>query len=79
MPLEILAEEDEARLISLGIMSGLRFHLPLGLFLDIGGGSVEIDGCQCRQYFLPVQFASGPVASPKNFCPRTRLVTKEIK
>ena len=23
-------------------MSGLRFHLPLGLFLDIGGGSVEL-------------------------------------
>ncbi|HEY3168819.1 MAG TPA: Ppx/GppA family phosphatase, partial [Candidatus Binatia bacterium] len=36
--LEVLSEEDEARLISLGIMSGLRFHLPLGLFLDIGGG-----------------------------------------
>jgi exopolyphosphatase/guanosine-5'-triphosphate,3'-diphosphate pyrophosphatase len=32
VPLEILPEEEEARLISLGIMSGLRFHLPLGLF-----------------------------------------------
>ena len=42
IPLEVLSEEDEARLISLGIMSGLRFHLPLGLFLDIGGGSVEL-------------------------------------
>ena len=38
----MLSEEEEARLISLGIMSGLRFHLPLGLFLDIGGGSVEL-------------------------------------
>ena len=42
MPLEILSEEEEARLISLGIISGLRFHLPLGLFLDIGGGSLEM-------------------------------------
>lgn len=42
IPLEALSEDDEARLISLGIMSGLRFHLPLGLFLDIGGGSVEL-------------------------------------
>jgi exopolyphosphatase / guanosine-5'-triphosphate,3'-diphosphate pyrophosphatase len=42
IPLEVLSEEAEARLISLGIMSGLRFHLPLGLFLDIGGGSVEL-------------------------------------
>ena len=42
VPLEALPEQEEARLISLGIMSGLRFHLPLGLFLDIGGGSVEL-------------------------------------
>src|SRR5581483_5090579 len=42
VPLEVLPEEEEARLISLGIMSGLHFHLPLGLFLDIGGGSVEM-------------------------------------
>lgn len=40
--LEVLPEEQEARLISLGIMSGLHFNLPLGLFLDIGGGSVEL-------------------------------------
>src|SRR5215510_3440350 len=40
--LEILSEEDEARLISLGILSGLKFDPPLGLFLDIGGGSVEL-------------------------------------
>ena len=42
VPMQILSAEDEARLISLGIMSGLRFHLPLGLFLDIGGGSIEL-------------------------------------
>jgi exopolyphosphatase/guanosine-5'-triphosphate,3'-diphosphate pyrophosphatase len=40
--LEILSEDDEARLISLGILSGLKFDPPLGLFMDIGGGSVEL-------------------------------------
>lgn len=39
--LDVLSEEDEARFISLGILSGLKFDPPLGLFLDIGGGSVE--------------------------------------
>ncbi len=42
VPFEVLPEKDEARLISLGILSGLRFDIPLGLFMDIGGGSVEI-------------------------------------
>jgi exopolyphosphatase/guanosine-5'-triphosphate,3'-diphosphate pyrophosphatase len=40
--LEILSEDDEARMISLGILSGLKFDPPLGLFMDIGGGSVEL-------------------------------------
>jgi exopolyphosphatase/guanosine-5'-triphosphate,3'-diphosphate pyrophosphatase len=42
VPVEILSEKEEARMISLGILSGLKFDLPLGLFMDIGGGSVEI-------------------------------------
>src|SRR5262245_28469143 len=42
VPLEVLPEHEEARLISRGILSGLRFDIPLGLFMDIGGGSVEI-------------------------------------
>jgi exopolyphosphatase/guanosine-5'-triphosphate,3'-diphosphate pyrophosphatase len=40
--LEVLSEEEEARLISVGILSGLKFDPPLGLFIDIGGGSVEL-------------------------------------
>ena len=40
--LEVLSEEDEARLISFGIRSGLKFDPIVGLFMDIGGGSVEI-------------------------------------
>ena len=33
-------------MISLGILSGLKFDPPLGLFMDIGGGSV---GTGCRE------------------------------
>src|SRR4029079_18474258 len=40
--LEVLPEQEEARLISLGIATGLKFDLSMGLFMDIGGGSVEI-------------------------------------
>ena len=40
--LEILSEENEARLISVGTLSGLKFDPPLGLFMDIGGGSVDL-------------------------------------
>lgn len=42
VPLEILSEQDEARLIGLGVASGLRDDVVLGLFVDIGGGSVDL-------------------------------------
>ena len=67
IPLEVLSEQDEARLISLGIMSGLRFHLPLGLFLDIGGGSVELTVADPSNIFLPVQPASRRGSSDREF------------
>ncbi|MEX0804396.1 MAG: Ppx/GppA phosphatase family protein [Candidatus Binatia bacterium] len=59
IPLEILS--DEARLISLGIMSGLRFHLPLGLFLDIGGGSVELAIANSNSIFCLFSLPLGAV------------------
>jgi exopolyphosphatase/guanosine-5'-triphosphate,3'-diphosphate pyrophosphatase len=61
IPLEVLSEEDEARLISLGIMSGLRFHLPLGLFVDIGGGSVEISVANASNLFCVFSLPLGAV------------------
>ena len=59
--LEILSEDEEARLISLGIMSGLRFHLPLGLFLDIGGGSVELSVANTTNTFCLFSLPLGAV------------------
>jgi exopolyphosphatase/guanosine-5'-triphosphate,3'-diphosphate pyrophosphatase len=47
--------------MSLGIMSGLRFHLPLGLFLDFGGGSVEITVANTSNIFCLFSLPLGAV------------------
>ena len=67
IPLEVLSEQDEARLISLGIMSGLRFHLPLGLFLDIGGGSVELTVADPSNTFCLFSLPLGAVRLSEQF------------
>jgi exopolyphosphatase/guanosine-5'-triphosphate,3'-diphosphate pyrophosphatase len=67
LPLEILPEKEEARLISLGIMSGLRFHLPLGLFLDIGGGSVELTVADATNTFCLFSLPLGAVRLTEGF------------
>jgi exopolyphosphatase/guanosine-5'-triphosphate,3'-diphosphate pyrophosphatase len=67
VPLEVLSEKDEARLISLGIMSGLRFHLPLGLFIDIGGGSVELSVANTANTFCLFSLPLGAVRLTENF------------
>jgi exopolyphosphatase / guanosine-5'-triphosphate,3'-diphosphate pyrophosphatase len=61
VPLEVLSEEDEARLISVGIMSGLQFHLPLGLFVDIGGGSIELAVANTTNVFCLFSLPLGAV------------------
>ncbi len=67
MPLEILPEEEEARLISLGIMSGLQFHLPLGLFLDIGGGSLELSVADATNNYCLFSLPLGAVRLTESF------------
>ena len=67
VPLEVLSEKDEARLIGLGIMSGLRFHLPLGLFLDIGGGSVELTVADASNTFCLFSLPLGAVRLTEKF------------
>ena len=67
IPLEALSEQDEARLISVGIMSGLRFHLPLGLFLDIGGGSVELTVADPTNTFCLFSLPLGAVRLTESF------------
>jgi exopolyphosphatase/guanosine-5'-triphosphate,3'-diphosphate pyrophosphatase len=79
VPLEIVAEEDEARLINLGIMSGLRFHLPLGLFLDIGGGSVEISIANTSNVFCIFSLPLGAVRLTESFLASDPPRQREIK
>ncbi len=79
IPLEVLSEEEEARLISLGIMSGLRFHLPLGLFLDIGGGSVELAVANTTNIFCLFSLPLGAVRLTESFMATDPPRHKEIR
>ena len=79
MPLEILSEEEEARLISLGIMSGLQFHLPLGLFLDIGGGSLELSVADATNNYCLFSLPLGAVRLTESFFSADPPRQKETK
>jgi len=79
VPLEVLSEEEEARLIGLGIMSGLRFHLPLGLFLDIGGGSVELSVANTSNTFCLFSLPLGAVRLTEQFIAHDPPHRKEVK
>lgn len=79
MPLEILSEEDEARLISLGIISGLRFHLPLGLFLDIGGGSLEMAVANSTNNYCLFSLPLGAVRLTERFMTSDPPRNKDLK
>jgi exopolyphosphatase/guanosine-5'-triphosphate,3'-diphosphate pyrophosphatase len=79
VPLEVLSEQDEARLISLGIMSGLRFNLPLGLFLDIGGGSVELAVANTTNTFCLFSLPLGAVRLTERFIANDPPHRKEVK
>jgi exopolyphosphatase/guanosine-5'-triphosphate,3'-diphosphate pyrophosphatase len=79
IPLEVISEEQEARLISLGIMSGLRFHLPLGLFLDIGGGSVELAVANTTNIFCLFSLPLGAVRLTEAFIATDPPRKKEIR
>jgi exopolyphosphatase/guanosine-5'-triphosphate,3'-diphosphate pyrophosphatase len=67
VPLEVISEEQEARLISAGIMSGLRFDPPLGFFVDIGGGSVEVAVANRTNTFCLFSLPLGAVRLTERF------------
>ncbi|HTM10767.1 MAG TPA: Ppx/GppA phosphatase family protein [Verrucomicrobiae bacterium] len=77
--LEVISAEEEARLISLGVMSGLRFDLPLGLFFDIGGGSVEAAIANRSNTFCLFSLPLGAVRLTERFLRGDPPANKEIK
>src|SRR3989475_8636359 len=79
VPLEVLSEKDEARLISLGIISGLRFHLPLGLFLDIGGGSLEMAVANSTNNYCLFSLPLGAVRLTEKYLTSDPPRNKELK
>ncbi|MGE5817902.1 MAG: HD domain-containing protein [Deltaproteobacteria bacterium] len=79
IPLEVISEEKEARLISLGLMSGLRFHLPLGFFLDIGGGSVELSVANTANTFCLFSLPLGAVRLTEAFVGNDPPRNREIR
>ena len=76
--LEVLSEEDEARLISLGILSGLKFDPPLGLFMDIGGGSVEFAVGNHANMFALFSVPLGAVRLTERFLKHDPPTEKEL-
>lgn len=79
VPLEVISEEEEARLISLGIMSGLCFDLPLGLFMDIGGGSVEVAVANPSNIFCLFSLPLGAVRLTERFIKSDPPLEKELR
>jgi exopolyphosphatase / guanosine-5'-triphosphate,3'-diphosphate pyrophosphatase len=79
VPVEIISEEKEARLIGLGVMSGLRFDLPLGLFMDIGGGSVEVAVANRTNTFCIFSLPLGAVRLTEKFLNGDPPSEKELK
>ncbi|MBM4262649.1 MAG: Ppx/GppA family phosphatase [Deltaproteobacteria bacterium] len=77
--LEVISEAEEARLISLGIMSGLQFHLPLGLFVDIGGGSVEMAVANASSNYCLFSLPLGAVRITERFLQEDPPRRKGIK
>ncbi len=76
--LEILSEEDEARLISVGILSGLKFDPPLGLFMDIGGGSAELTVGNHDNTFAAFSLPLGAVRLTEHYLKHDPPTDKEL-
>src|SRR6185436_15722975 len=78
LSLEILSEEDEARLISLGILSGLKFDPPLGLFMDIGGGSAELAVGSRSNTFAAFSLPLGAVRLTEHYLKHDPPIDREL-
>ena len=76
--LQILPEADESRLISVGILSGLKFDPPLGLFMEIGGGSAELSVANRLNTFASFTMPLGAVRLTELFLKHDPPTTREL-
>ena len=76
--LEVLSGEAEARMISLGILSGLKFDPPLGLFMDIGGGSAELAVGNRTSSFVTFSVPIGAVRLTEHYLKHDPPLEKEL-
>ena len=78
LTLEVLSEDSEARLISLGILSGLKFDPPLGVFMDIGGGSAELAVGNRSSSFVTFSLPIGAVRLTEHYLRHDPPTEKEL-
>ena len=76
--LEVVSGEAEARMISLGILSGLKFDPPLGLFMDIGGGSAELAVGNRTSSFVTFSVPIGAVRLTEHYLKHDPPLEKEL-
>lgn len=64
-----ISGNEEARLIYLGVSSGLRLGYSKALFIDIGGGSTEVSVGDQKQYYFLHSFDLGSIRLTNMFLP----------
>ena len=68
LDVRVVSGREEARLIYLGVASGMHLGKRRGLFIDIGGGSTEIALGDQQEYQYPGEFqARGDPADQPGF------------
>lgn len=70
LDVRVISGQEEARLIYLGVVSGVRIEDRQGFFIDIGGGSTEIAIGGERNYHYLESFRLGAIRLSNLYFPR---------
>jgi exopolyphosphatase / guanosine-5'-triphosphate,3'-diphosphate pyrophosphatase len=71
LDVRVISGQEEARLIYLGVSSGLHLEGKQAFFIDIGGGSTEIAVGGERDYQFLESFKLGSIRLANQYVPRT--------
>jgi exopolyphosphatase/guanosine-5'-triphosphate,3'-diphosphate pyrophosphatase len=74
-----ISGNEEARLIYLGVSSGLGLGYSKALFIDIGGGSTEVSVGDQRQYYFLHSFNLGSIRLTNMFLPDETGPVSELR